>query len=221
MYTLDENVQSRNHYDEVAHLDYSETIKYYLASQMELEHAMASLLRQLTEAGIADDTVVVISTDHYPYGLEPSRTWKNDQDFLAELYGVENYDNLYQDHSALIIWSGCLEDMDLVVEEPVYSLDILPTLSNLFGLEYDSRLLIGRDVFSDTQPLVLWPDYSWITDQASYNAKTGELTPREGVQLPEGYKAYIDAQVSNKIAYCNSVMNLDYFNIIAEALGRR
>lgn len=221
VYTLDENVQSRNHYNEVAGLPYSETIKYYLASQMELEHAMASLLRQLEEAGIADDTVIAISTDHYPYGLEPSRTWKNDEDFLAELYGVESYDNLYQDHSALIIWSGCIEDMDLTVEEPVYSLDLLPTLSNLFGVEYDSRLLVGRDVFSGTEPLVLWPDYSWITDKASYNAKTGEFIPREGVQLPEGYKAYIDAQVTNKIAYCNSVMNLNYFNILAEALGRK
>ena len=221
VYTLDENVQSRNHYDEVAHLPYSETIKYYLASQMELEHAMASLLRQLEEAGIADDTVIAISTDHYPYGLEPSRTWKNDEDFLAELYGVESYDNLYQDHSALIIWSGCIEDMDLTVEEPVYSLDLLPTLSNLFGVEYDSRLLIGRDVFSDQEPLVLWPDYSWITDKASYNAKTGEYMEKEGEQLPAGYREYIDALVTNKISYCNSVMNLNYFNTLAEVLGRK
>lgn len=221
IYTLDGNVQSRNHYDEVAHLDYSETVKYYLAAQMELEHAMASLLRQLEEAGIADDTVVVIATDHYPYGLEPSRTWKNDEDFLAELYGVESYDNLYQDHSALIIWSGCLEDMDIVVEEPVYSLDILPTLSNLFGLEYDSRLLVGRDVFSGMEPLVLWPDYSWITDKATYNAKTGEFTVAEGVTLPEGYREYIDSLVTNKIAYCTSVMNLNYFNYLSEALGRK
>ena len=220
VYTLEENVQSRNHYEEVKGLDCSETLKYYLASQLELEHAMSSLLRQLTEAGIADDTVVVISSDHYPYGLEPSRTWKNDEDFLAELYGVESYDNLYQDHNALIIWSGCLEDMEIVVEEPVYSLDILPTLSNLFGLEYDSRLLVGRDVFSDTEPLVLWPNYSWITDKASYNTKTGEFTVREEVQLPEGYKEYIDTLVKNKISYCNSVMELNYFNYIAEALGR-
>lgn len=220
VYTLEENVQSRDHYDEVAHLDYSETVKYYLASQMELEHAMASLLQQLEAAGIADDTVIVIATDHYPYGLEPSRTWKNDEDFLAELYGVESYDNLYQDHSALIIWSGCIEDMDIVVEEPVYSLDILPTVSNLFGLEYDSRLLVGRDVFSGTEPLVLWPDYSWITDKASYNAKTGEFTLREGAQVSEGYRDYIDAQVNNKIAYCKSVMDLNYFNYIADILGK-
>lgn len=220
VYTLNENVQSRNHYDEVAHLDCSETIKYYLASQMELEHAMASLLRQLEEAGIADDTVIVISTDHYPYGLEPSRTWNNTEDFLAELYGVESYDNLYQDHSALIIWSGSIEDMDIVVEEPTYSLDILPTLSNLFGVEFDSRLLVGRDVFGDTDPLVLWPDYSWITDKASYNAKTGEFTVNEGVTLPEGYREYIDALVTNKISYSNSVMNLNYFNYIADAIGR-
>ena len=221
VYTLDENVQSRRHYDEVAHLDYSETVKYYLASQMELEYAMQTLLEHLEEAGILNDTVIAISTDHYPYGLEPSRTWKNNEDYVAELYGVETYDFFCRDHSALIIWSGCLEDMDIVVEEPVYSLDLLPTLSNLFGVEYDSRLLVGRDVLSDAEPIVLWPDHSWITDKGSYNAKTGEFVPREGIQVPEGYVAYISSQVANKITYCNSVMQTNYFNFLSKELGRR
>lgn len=221
VYTMDENVQTRKHYDKVAHLDYSETVKYYLAAQMELELAMQTLLTHLEEAGILNDTVIAISTDHYPYGLEPSRTWKNNEDYVGELYGVEEYDFFRRDKSALIIWSGCLEDMDIVVDKPVYSLDLLPTLSNLFGVDYDSRLLVGRDILSDAEPIVLWPDHSWITDMGKYNAKTGEFTPVEGVTVPAGYVDYISSQVANKITYCRSVNNDNYFNCLSKALGRK
>ena len=220
VYSENGNAQGRKHIDKVAHLPYSETVRYYLASQLELEYAMEELVRQLEEKGIADDTVIVMATDHYPYGLERSGTWKNTSDYLKELFGVESYDNFVRDHNALIIWSGCLEDMDIVVEDPVYSLDILPTLSNLFGVEYDSRLLVGRDVFSDAEPIVLWPDYSWKTDKGSYSIKTGEFVPQPGAKIPAGYVEYINSLVANKITYSDSVLKLDYFNYLAKALGR-
>lgn len=221
VYSESGNAQGRKHYDKVADLPYAETVKYYLASQLELEYALEELMRQLEEAGIADDTVIVLGTDHYPYGLERSGTWKNTSDYLRELYGVDSYDNFVRDHNALIIWSGCLEDKDIVVEEPVYSLDILPTLSNLFGVEYDSRLLVGRDVFSDAEPIVLWPDYSWKTDKGTFDIKTGEFTPNEGVQIPDGYVEYISSLVANKITYSDSVLKLDYFNYLSKELGRQ
>jgi len=221
VYTMNGNAMARKNYDKVAHLDYEETVKCYLAANLELEAAMTSLLQQLEAAGIADDTVIVIASDHYPYGLERSGTWKNTVDYLKELYGVEDYDQFIRDHSALIIWSGSIEDMDITVEEPVYSLDILPTVSNLFGVEFDSRLLVGRDVFSEKEPLVLWPDFSWITDKGTYNAKTGEFTLREGQEADRDYIDYIHSQVANKIRYSESVQELDYFNYISKALGKK
>ena len=219
VYSQEENAMSKKNYDVVADMDCRETVKCYYASQQELENAMAYLVEQLELAGIADDTVIVISTDHYPYGLERSGAWKNNADYLAELLGVQSYDKFIRDNNALIIWSGCLEDMDLEIDTPVYSLDILPTLSNLFGLEYDSRLLIGRDVFSEEIPLVLWSDHSWATDLGRYDAQTGEFTPAEGAQVPEGYQEAIDAIVSNKIAFSRGVLNNDFYNCITEALG--
>ena len=218
MYSQTENAQAKKHYDKVAHLDCSEAVKCYLASNLELEYALESLVRQLEEAGIADDTVIVLATDHYPYGLERSGTWKNISDYLRELYGVEDYDRYIRDSNALIIWSGSIEDMDLEVTEPVYSLDILPTLSNLFGVEYDSRLLAGRDVFSDAVPLVLWPDYSWKTDKGTYDSTTGIFTPAEGVEVAEGYVEYIHSLVANKITFSKSVQERDYYNSVVAAM---
>lgn len=217
-YSLKENAQARKNYDLVKDLDYVEAVKCYLASQLELEKAMASLIKQLEDAGIADDTVIVIGTDHYPYGLERSTTWKNTADYICELYGVEKMDRFTRDSNALIIWSGCLEDMDLKVEEPVYSLDILPTLSNLFGVEYDSRLLVGRDVFSGEIPLVLWPDYSWKTDKGTYDATNGLFTPAQGASVGEDYIDYVSAMVHNKFRFCSSVQSSYYFNTLSKLL---
>ena len=220
MYSQTENAMTRKHYDEVADMDCSEAVKSYHACRLELEAAMNSLIKQLEAAGIADDTVVVLATDHYPYGLERSATWQNTSDYLAELYGVEEYDNFIRDHNALIIWSGCLEGENIVVDEPVYSLDILPTLSNLFGVPYDSRLLVGRDVFSQQEPLVLWPDHSWKTERGLYDASTGQFTPAEGQEeVSQTYIDGINAVVSNKITYSRWVLDQDFFNAVSEILN--
>ncbi len=216
VYTQKGHAQARKNFDKVAHLDCSEKVKCYLAAQLELEFAMESLLNQLEEAGIMDDTVIVMATDHYPYGLERSGTWNNNVDYLSELFGVDKCDKFIRDHSQLIIWSGCLEGQNIVVEDPVYSLDILPTISNLFGVEYDSRLLVGRDVFSDEEPIVLWPEHSWVTDKGTYDVSTRTFIPREGVTVEEGYVERISALVSNKITYSNSVLNHNFFNYLVE-----
>ena len=137
---------------------------------------------------------------------------------LAELFGASPSSRFVRDSNALIIWSGCLEDMDIVVDEPVYSLDILPTLSNLFGVEYDSRLMPGRDVFSDTAPLVFWPDYSWITDKGVFDSSTWTFTANEGVEVDEDYVDTISAAVRNKITYSRAVQQNNYFNDLVPLL---
>lgn len=204
------NAMSRKHYDKVADLPYYEEVKCYIAANLDLEAAMAYLIETLEEKGIADDTVVVIASDHYPYGL--------DYGSITNLFGADASNRFVRDRNQLIIWSGCLEDMDLVVDTPVYSLDILPTLSNLFGVEYDSRLLPGRDVFSEAEPLVFWTDYSWKTGKGTYDSTTHVFTPNEGVEVAEGYVDSISAQVRNIITYSRAVQANDYFDYIVPLL---
>ncbi len=218
-YSFKGNDMTEKNWDKVQHLEHSDIVKGYFAANLEFEYAMESLVRQLEEAGIADDTLVVIATDHYPYGLERSKTWSNTKDHLAELYGVKEYDQFMRDHNALIMWSGAFEDKNIVVDTPVYSLDILPTVSNLFGVEYDSRLLVGRDVFSDAEPLVLWPDYNWVTEKGTYC--DGIFTPREGVTVEEGYVQRISSTVKNKIKFSEGVVDMNYYDFVLKYLDDR
>ena len=196
----------------------SDKIRGYLACNLELEYALDYLVSSLEAAGIADDTVIALSTDHYPYGLEKSDSWGNSRDYLEELYGFQVRTAADRDHSALIIWSGSLEnehrDMAVEVASPVHSLDILPALCNLFGLEYDSRLLVGRDVFSGSEALVFWSDRSWKTDAGYYNASTGVFTPIDALDVPEEYVSRVRSIVNNKITYSDAAISYDYFNIL-------
>lgn len=69
-YTFTGNYIAYKNKDKVAHLDMSENARAYLACQMELDLALENLLRQLDEAGQLENTVIALSADHYPYGLE-------------------------------------------------------------------------------------------------------------------------------------------------------
>lgn len=197
---------------------YKDTTNYYLAYQMELEYALTTMIAKLEAAGIADDTVICLTSDHYPYGLEKSSTFKNTEDYVSDLYGYHYTNSWEKDHNSLIIWSGSLEneqkEMAREISPPTYSLDILPTLSNLFGLKYDSRLLVGRDVFSDTEPLVLWNNHSWMTTEGKYDANKNTFYPNEGSRADDAYVDRIKTIVSNKLTYSGQALDNDYFEVL-------
>ena len=101
-----------------------------------------------------------------------------------------------------------------VIDKPCSHFDILPTISNLFGLDFDSRLYMGRDVFSDAPGLVVFPNYSWITDYARYNARTGKV---ENLTEHEVTKEYTDAvmkDMTNRFAVSIRILDYDYWAIL-------
>lgn len=197
---------------------YKDKTNYYLCYQLELENALTVLVEKLEEAGIADDTVICLTSDHYPYGLEQTSTYKNTEDYVTDLYGYKYTAPWEKDHSSWILWSGCLEnelsDYSCEISAPTYSLDILPTLSNLFGLEYDSRLLVGRDVFSGTEAIALWNSYSWATERGKYNARTRKFYPNEGYEYDKAYVDRISGIVKNKINFSGQAVDNNYYQAL-------
>ncbi|MDO4617354.1 MAG: LTA synthase family protein [Lachnospiraceae bacterium] len=206
---------------------YLDTTKYYLCYQMELDRALNLMIARLEEAGIADDTVIAIVPDHYPYGLENSATFGNDQDYLADLYGYV-YNNWWElDHSVGIIWSKCMEKdpseegyvAQAVISSVSYSIDMVPTLLNLFGIEYDSRLLPGRDVLDPaTEGFVVWENHSWLTDYIYHDSSQNInlLTDTGAAAGPEWdeYIAQKQAEANNKIIYSGRVVTKNYFGVL-------
>ena len=185
----------------VEDLPYSEQAKAYLATQIELDLALEHLLSQLENAGIADQTLIAISADHYPYGLEDQT--------IDELTGhaVEGNFELYK--SPFILYAKGMDPE--IITKPASSLDILPTLSNLMGLEYDSRLLMGQDIFSDSEPLVSFLNKSFITEKGRYNSITKEFITNAGEEVDEAYIEYISSVVEAKFYYSAKILETDYY----------
>ena len=197
---------------------YADTSKAYICHQMELEKAMEYLLQRLEETNHLDDTVIVLVGDHYPYGLGLGEAWGNDDNYIPDILGHSDTPAWNQDENGLIIWSGCLEgelkSKVREISEPVFSLDVLPTLSNLFGLTYDSRFFPGRDVFSDADPIVYWNGMTWLTDRGFYDAATDSYYPRDGYDDDPAYVREISRIVENKMLLCSTIIENDYFGLL-------
>jgi len=212
-YNTEDNEQAYRHWDEVKDLEYSTAVKCYLACQMELEDSVTILLEALEEKGIADDTVVVISGDHFPYGLSEYQQLGDKTD-LNELYGYNVKTRMDRDQNKLIIWSGCLEDEEpIVVDSPVTSIDVLPTLLNLFGCEFDSRLLPGRDVFSsEREPLVYTVSSDFKSPLGEFVNATDVFTPYDpDMENQAEYTKQTLSTISNRLKYSKLMLTTDYF----------
>lgn len=226
LYTFDKNAMSRENKDAVdawcakKNLSYSEPVRAYIAANLELEKAVDYLVKTLEEKGIADDTVICIAPDHFPYGLDSDASLGN-MPYLSELYGypVNTYEE--RDRSRAILWCGSLEDYEpIIVNTPSSSLDILPTLCNLFGVEWDSRLYSGRDVLSDALPLVFFGNYDWKTDLGQYSTSKKMFTPAdENSVIPEGYVNQISSIVRNRMTFSKSVLSQDYYTHVYNAVS--
>ena len=217
LYEPGTNAMTDKHWSQVENLPYSELVRGYIACNLELEDAMTELIRMLEEKGIADDTVIVICGDHFPYGLDDDAAIENLY-YLNELYGFTVTNYLERDQNRLIIWSGSLEkEPPIIVSEPTFSLDILPTLLNLFGCEWDSRLLPGRDVFSDAPALVFNVMGDWKTKYGTYISDSDEFTPADpSIQIPDGYVDNVTAVVWNKLHYCSGIIDSGFYDYVYE-----
>ena len=192
---------SRNK-SKVKNLKYSEAVKAYYATQIELDKAMEILLKELDETNKLDDTLIVLAPDHYPYGLtteemnEVSKTNRSNK--------FENY------HTTLIMYNPAIEKTE--IDKIVSSIDILPTIYNLYGLEYDSRLLMGTDIFSESEGLVIFSDRSWITKYGKYNSVTKKFTKTTKEELPENYIDKINTKVYQNFSMSSLILENNYYS---------
>lgn len=188
----------------VEELPYSESVRAYLACQQELEYALEYLIDALEEAGQLENTLIALTADHYPYNLGLKR--------LGELAG-ETLDGEFDKYrGSFLLWNAKMEE-PITVDTPCCTLDILPTLSNLMGLTYDSRLLIGSDIFSDAMHIAILDDRSFVTDSVRYNAQSGEVTLLKD-EIPEGYLDALIAMTRNAFTLSTEILYTDYYRSV-------
>ncbi len=211
-YTYAYNSMAVKNQEVIQEKDWSENAACYLAANVELEYAVAYLVQKLEEKGMLDNTLFVIVPDHYPYGLKKGA--------YDELRGKEVENDAFEIYrNTCLIWSASMKSIDAVsfpiqVDKYCSNLDVLPTISNLMGVSYDSRLLAGRDMLSDEMGLVVLKDYSFITDKVRYNATTDEVSWAAGAEEDPIYLAGCKQLVADRFFYSGKILELDYYRLI-------
>lgn len=206
-YSFSGNMMAYRHEDEVADLPYSEAPRAYIACNIELDHALEYLIDELDKAGKLDKTVIVMAADHYPYGLT------NEE--VSELLGhtVDPTFELYK--SSLVIWNNQITE-PIHVKKYGYAIDINPTVMNLFGMPYDSRMVMGHDLLSDSDQFMFLLSRSFVTDVCMYNSDTGEATPFEGKTIPDGYVDSVLQEISTKYMISTAILENDFYAYIRD-----
>ena len=142
-----------------------------------------------------------------PFGLSDSQ--------YEELLGYD-VDALSKFKSTLIFWVGGMEET-VYVDEYMCNTDILPTILNLWGFSYDSRLLAGTDIFSDAEHIAILRDQSFLTDKVWFNASRGKATwlVDEATVDPNYLDNHIK-MVKNQFTISSSILNKAYYNYLFE-----
>ena len=183
-------------------LGYSLESKAYLATQIELDRALESLIDKLKKSGKLDDTVIALVGDHYPYALS-----------LDNINEISDYkrDNLFTiNKSNFILWNNKMDKVN--VDKVGSQIDVLPTIYNLFGIEYDSRLIIGKDILSDSEGLSIFNNLSWISDKGIYNSISGEY-------IGDGDDEYVNNMnniVSNRVSMSKYLIKYNYYDLVTK-----
>lgn len=218
-YTFKGNAMSYKNRDKVADLDLSEEAKAYLACNIELDKALEYLLAQLEEAGQLEKTVICLSADHYPYGMS--------ENAYEELAGRSLENGMDKYRNTLILWNAGMEEEPVHVEKACGPMDIVPTLLNLFGFSYDSRMYAGRDILSDGEGLVIFSDRSFVTDSVIYVRK-GKITTwiKDSAgndviadDLKEQYFDDIQQEVKDRYRFSAYILQENYYADVEQAVG--
>ena len=165
-YTTEQQNISEPHLDRArAVIDYS-TVPYTTEAQkeeytravaqaMETDAFIGGLRERLEADGHAEDTVLMLFTDHYC-------KYFSDTELIEAIKGTSDHNLL--SNVPFVIWTEGITPQ--VYDKYVSTMDIAPTVVDLFSLDADLRYYIGNDMFGQDGGVVYFRNYAW------YDGKT-------------------------------------------------
>ena len=183
--------------------EYDTAIKRYISKSMELDKAMQTLLTELQNAGKLENTVIVMFADHHPLKTAISTLVEYTDEFDRS-YGLN------EDKTPLIIYNAATESKDIDTVSSTF--DLIPTVANLFNLNYDPRLYVGTDIFSTDENTVIFTNGDWISTYGWY--KASESTFYNFDDSNPASEKWIENQnkkVSNAFSTSLLIYKTDYF----------
>jgi len=162
----------------------------------ETDRMMGLLLQALEDNDLIDNTVIVAYADHYLYTL-------NDKTILDKYKETEN--NLIN-RTPFFIWSKGMEPEQ--IEKVNSQIDILPTVLNMLGIEFEEEWYVGRDIMDpEYSGYVFFSDYSWY-DGTNY-VENGVVT--NDVEADPKYIEETNGHINLLIQKNDLTLKYDFF----------
>ena len=162
------------------------------AHAYETDRFIGMLYDRLEADGRLDDTVLVFYADHYDYYVLDTGIIMRQKDV---------YDTDLICRTPFFIYEKNTPPQK--IEKVVSSMDILPTLVNLFGLDCDGTHYVGNDAFSDNGGYVIFPDYAWY-DGTTYWTPLGDVPADEAISQR-------NEELKTRLQMSWDTMKTDYF----------
>ena len=210
-YSVDSK-QGNAYYDMTKGTGYPTDVRRFMSKLKILDNSLGVLLDGLEERGMLEDTVIVLYGDHYPYGINKQR--------LNKVLDYDTSVDLNCEQVPFVIYNKGTTDGTVYKEYTTY-MNILPTLANLFNLDYDPRLYLGYDLFSEEKlSLTVFADHSWKNEVAYYNASNNKIKYYGDTTYEADYIKAINQDIDQKMNMSKLAIENDYFTYLKKNLDR-
>ena len=182
--------------DNIPDLSEEETAKLMVG---ETDYMVGLLIQALKDNNLYDNTVIVAYADHYLYTINDKTVLDKNKNTLGNLIN----------HTPFFIWSSDIQPKN--INSVTMQMNILPTVLNLFGIDYNSNYYLGTNALAKNyKGIAFFSDYSWyngnvyVDDEKILNK--GKLSPKKREETSE--------LVHNIIRKNDLTLKYDYFKTL-------
>ena len=196
-YYGNKNIDEINKY----HNDYPMELKRMISKTMEFDKMLELLVNELDKVGKLDKTVFCFWPDHHPFNI-PASYLINHTSLVdrSEEYGF----NL----GPFVIYNSANKGER--ISQVCSTYDQLPTIANMFNLDYDPRLYAGSDIFNH-DCVAMFPNGDWICNEGIYYNSRATFNKTGNKSLTENQLKKIDNEIKNITRVFRSMVTSDYF----------
>ena len=191
----------------------------YFKSVHYADEALGEFFSEMDEAGLLDNTVVIIFGDHdarlpksefnLMYNYDPAT-----DDIKAEddptYVDYDSFDYELDRKVPLIIWTkdGAVKGE---VDYTMGMYDVMPTIGNMLG--FYNKYALGHDIFETKDDnIVVFPNGNWVTNKMYYNSQKGEYKLLKDEIIDENYITENNEYAEKLLDVSNKVIVFDLFN---------
>ena len=191
----------------------------YFKSVHYADEALGEFFNEMDEAGLLDNTAVIIFGDHdarlprsefnLMYNYDPAT-----DDIKAEddptYVDYDSFDYELDRKVPLIIWTkdGTVKGE---VDYTMGMYDVMPTLGNMLG--FYNKYALGHDIFETKgDNIVVFPNGNWVTNKMYYNSQKGEYKLLKDEIIDENYITENNEYAEKLLDVSNKAIVFDLFN---------